>query len=252
MIITIDGVKCEATNGEMLLQVARRHNIYIPTLCHSDALPGLGSCRLCMVEVMDKGRKSIVASCIYPVKSEIEVLTHSDKIKSIRKNLLMLLYARAPQDKTINELRREYGVPDKIRFSGKKEEHCILCGLCVKACDEMGSSAISTVNRGITKRVSTPYDEPSANCIGCGACAHVCPTDAINIEENGGYRAIWNKTFQLIKCEKCGKPFATKEQLEYTSKKLGIDSSIVVCQSCRKAEAGEKLKDIFEQVSTIR
>ncbi len=248
MIITIDGIKCEAENGEMLLQIAKRNGISIPTLCHSDALPGLGSCRLCMVEVIDKGRKNIVASCIYPVRGEIDVFTNSDEIKNIRKNLLMMLYARAPQDETINKLRKEYGVPDNIRFSGENEEHCILCGLCVKACEELGSSAISTVNRGVTKKVSTPYDEPSSQCIGCGACASVCPTDAIRIEESEDTRTIWNKTFKLIKCEKCGKPFATKEQLQYINKKLGVEPKEVLCEKCKKTETAEKLKDIFERV----
>ena len=245
MKITIDGIVCDAEKGEMLLQIARRNNIFIPTLCHSDALPGLGSCRLCMVEAMDRGRRSVVASCIYPVKGEIEVFTHSDKIKSIRKNLLMLLYARAPEDETINRLRKEYEVPDNIRFSDDKEEHCILCGLCVKACEELGSSAISTVNRGVTKKVATPYDEPSSQCIGCGACAYVCPTDAIKIEENDGERTIWNKTFQLVRCERCDKPFATREQLEYSNKKLGTDCGEASCEVCKKAVVGEKLKDIY-------
>lgn len=248
MKITIDGIVCEAEKGEMLLQIARRNHIHIPTLCHSDALPGLGSCRLCVVEILDRGRRSVVASCIYPVKNEIEVFTHSDKIKSIRKNLLMLLYARAPQDETIDRLRREYQVPDTMRFSGDKDEHCILCGLCVKACQELGSSAISTVNRGITKKVSTPYDEPSAQCIGCGSCAYVCPTNAIKIEEADGVRTIWNKEFQLVRCARCGKPFATMEQLEYNRKKLGTDHSEQLCQSCKKAVAAEKLRDIYERV----
>lgn len=248
MKITIDGIFCEAEKGEMLLQIARRNNIYIPTLCHSDALPGLGTCRLCVVEILDRGRKGVVASCIYPVKNEIEVFTHSDKIKSIRRNLLMLLYARTPQDETIDSLRKEYHVPDNIRFSGDKDEHCILCGLCVRACQELGTSAISTVNRGITNKVSTPYDEPSTQCIGCGSCAYLCPTNAIKIEEINGVRTIWNKEFRLVRCTRCGKPFATKEQLEYNRKKLGEDHVELLCESCKKAVTGEKLRDIYERV----
>ena len=246
MKIIIDGKVCIAQKGEMLLQIARRNNIFIPTLCHSEALPGMGSCRLCVVEIEDGGRKSIVASCIYPVRREIKVFTDSEKIKAIRKDLLMLLYARAPEDDRINNLRKEYGVPDKIRFSGDKEEHCILCGLCVKACEEMGSNSISTIMRGVTKKVSTPYDEPSSSCIGCGSCAYVCPTDAIEMIEADGIRTIWNKDFELVKCEKCGKAFATKEQLEYNRKKLGENHLDIYCEACKKAITVEKLKDIYQ------
>ena len=247
MKIIIDGIECEAQSGEMLLQIAKRNGIFIPTLCHSDALPGLGSCRLCIVEIEEKGHKRIVASCLYPVRSEIVVYTHSEKINFMRKNLLMLLYARAPLDDTINKLRKEYGVADDIRFSGDPDEHCILCGLCVKACEEMGSFAISTVMRGVTKKVSTPYDEPSAPCIGCASCAHVCPTDAIKVTEKNGIRTIWNKDFQLVKCERCGKPFATEEQLEYNRNKLSEKELEYeyFCEGCKKALISEKLKEIY-------
>lgn len=248
MKIIIDGMECEAQKGEMLLQVAKRNNIFIPTLCHSEALPGLGNCRLCIVEVEEKGHKKIVASCLYPVRGEIVVYTHSEKINFMRKNLLMLLYARTPNDEAINKLRKEYGVTDNIRFSGDPDEHCILCGLCVKACEEIGSFAISTVMRGVTKKVSTPYDEPSAPCIGCASCAHVCPTDAIKVTEINGIRTIWNKDFPLIHCERCGKPFATKEQLDFNRKKLDkreLEFELY-CNNCKKVLVSEKLKCIYK------
>ena len=246
MIITIDGLKCNAKKGEILLQIAKRNGINIPTLCHNEALPALGNCRLCMVEILENNRRRIVASCVYPVRSEIQVFTKSDKIKAIRKNLLMLLRARAPENKVINGLCKEYGVVNENRFIGRVEENCILCGLCVKACEEMGSNAISTINRGVTKEVSTPYKEPSSQCIGCGACAHVCPTNAISIEENEDIRTIWNKTFKLIRCENCGKPFATQEQLEFINERTDLTKKL--CEDCKKRDLGEKLKEIFEKV----
>lgn len=248
MKIIIDGITCHAQKGEMLLQIAKRNNIFIPTLCHSEALPGIGSCRLCIVEIEDKGHKSIVASCIYPVRNEIKVYTHSDRIIAMRKDLLMLLYARVPNNDVIDKLRKEYRVPDMIAFKGDKDENCILCGLCVKACEEMGLYAISTINRGVTKQVSTPYHEPSSTCIGCGSCAYVCPTYAIDIKEDHGIRRIWNKDFQLVKCEKCGKAFATKEELEYNKKKLKQDEVDTLCESCKKTLVAEKLKEIYEGV----
>lgn len=248
MNITIDGKQCEACSGEYILDVARRNGIEIPTLCHSDALPGLGSCRLCIVEVIERGRSRVVTSCIFPITREVEVLTKSEKIISMRKTIIMLLSLRAPQNEYMKKLREEYGISDKEieRFTVDRSEECILCGLCVKACEAMGSNAISTVNRGISKKVSTPYDEPSEECIGCGACASVCPTGAIKFSDFDGQRTMWNKTFKLIRCEKCGHYFATQEQIEYINRKLGSESNEMLCDKCRRVQLAENLKNIFE------
>lgn len=248
MKITIDGKQCEARSGEYILDVARRNGINIPTLCHSDALPGQGSCRLCIVEVIERGRSRVVTSCIFPITREVEVLTKSEKIINMRKTIVMLLSLRAPQNEYMKKLREEYGIQDKEieRFNVDRSEECILCGLCVKACEEVGTCAISTVNRGVTKKVSTPYDEPSAYCIGCGACAFVCPTGAIKISDSNGHRTIWNKEFKLIKCEECGHYFATQEQMDYIKHKLGTETNEMLCEKCRRVLLAEKLKNVFE------
>jgi len=251
MNIIIDGKACQAERGEYILHVARRNGIHIPTLCHSDALPGQGNCRLCIVEVIDGGRSKVVTSCIFPVTREVEVITNSKKIRSMRKTIIMLLLARAPEALGLKELGREYGVGSTERFNVDISEECILCGLCVRACDEMGGGAISTVNRGVTKKISTPYDEPSQTCIGCGACASVCPTGAIKIGEEDGIRTIWGKDFKLLKCSKCGEYFATPEQIEYAKNRMGTQADISLCQKCKKKVAGEKLKDIYEGVKPV-
>ena len=158
MNITIDGKACEAKSGEYILDVARRNGIQIPTLCHSDALPGLGSCRLCIVEVIERGRSRIVTSCIFPITREIEVLTKSEKIIIMRKTIIKLLSLRVPQNEYMKKLRKEYNVQDEEleRFNVDRSENCILCGLCAKACEAMGTNAISTVNRGIVKKYLLP------------------------------------------------------------------------------------------------
>lgn len=252
MNITIDGKQCEARSGEYILDVARRNGIEIPTLCHSDALPGMGSCRMCIVEVIERGRSRVVTSCIFPITREVEVLTKSEKIIDMRKTIIMLLSLRAPHNEYMKNLRKEYDIQDKEieRFNVNANEECILCGLCVKACEAVGSNAISTVNRGISKKVSTPFDEPSKECIGCAACAGICPTGAIKVSDSNGHRTIWNKEFKLIKCEKCGTYFETQEQMDYIRQKLGTETNEMLCEKCRRLQLAESLKSVFENIPT--
>lgn len=249
MNITIDGKVCEAEAGEFLLTIAQRNHIYIPTLCHSDALPGQASCRLCIVEVIENSQRKVVTSCVYPVTKEIEVITNSAKIFAMRKTIIMLLSARVPNNEHINKLREEYSVPQITRFTSDGSEQCILCGLCVKACETFSLSAISTINRGITKKVATPYDEPSETCIGCGTCAQVCPTGAITIHEEQNKRTIWNKKFELVSCQRCGKHFATKEQIQYIHTKLGSTDDEMLCEKCKRTTIFNKIKDIYGTVA---
>ncbi|WP_461206779.1 2Fe-2S iron-sulfur cluster-binding protein [Clostridium sp. DL1XJH146] len=249
MKIIIDGKQYEAQAGETILQVARREGVKIPTLCHNDALPGLGTCRLCIVEVIQNNRAKVVTSCVYPITREIEVLTKSEKIIKMRKRIIKFLYDRTPRNEEINKLRIEYGIPN-ITINVDNPEQCILCGLCVRACEKLGTSAIATVNRGIDKKISTPYDEPSKVCIGCGSCAYVCPTNAIKIKEEAGVRTIWGKEFKMMKCSECGEFFATKEEYYYAENKLSEEkkSKDILCEKCRKKQNANKLKDIFENV----
>jgi bidirectional [NiFe] hydrogenase diaphorase subunit len=245
MKILIDGRECEANHGDFILDIARKNNIYIPTLCHSDALPGLGSCRLCIVEAVENNKSRVVTSCLYPITREIEVRTNSDKIRSIRKTIIMLLSARCPDNELIKKLKDEYGVTDTERFAMDKNEECILCGLCVKACDEIGSSAIQAVNRGVTKKISTPYDEPSTACIGCGACAQVCPTGAIKMTESQSKRVIWNKEFEMLPCSKCGCYYTTMEQEEFIKNRLCGSIEEILCPDCRKKNIAEKFALLY-------
>ncbi|MCL2068042.1 MAG: 2Fe-2S iron-sulfur cluster-binding protein [Treponema sp.] len=237
MKIIIDGKTCEAEAGQFLREVARQNGIEIPSLCHHSALPGQACCRLCIVEVEDPGgARSVVVSCVYPVKESITVHTRSEKIIRLRRDILALLKERAPAfEGTLAEYCSEYGVSGcNLRFNVKKDEKCILCGLCVKACEEMGTSAIQTVMRGIHKLVSTPFNEPSSVCIGCASCARVCPADAIEWSNDGDKRAIWGKTFTLLKCASCREPYATEDELKWLKGRL-IDTELNLeyCPKCR-------------------
>lgn len=241
MKIKIDNKEIEVTPGETILEAARQAEINIPTLCYSKAFGGKGHCRMCMVEVKTGSTSRLVASCTYPIYNEIEVTTSTPAIEKIRRNIVMLLTKRAAGSQFMQDLHQEYGCPENA-LASDFNERCILCRLCVNACAEMGTSAISAVLRGTEKRISTPYDEPAAPCIGCAACAQVCPTGAITVTEEGNQRFIWNKTFELVSCAKCGKLFATKEQLEYVASNSKVElAEHQLCESCRKKEVASKL-----------
>ncbi len=237
MLININGQKCYAENGEYILDVAKKYNIDIPTLCDHEAFEGQACCRLCLVEIEDNGKKGVVVSCVYPVKDGLMVFTETPKIAKLRKNILTLLKQKAPgASGRIDLYFEKYGI--KVDDS-EKNQKCILCGLCTQACKILGNSAISPVGRGIGKEIQTPFNEPAEACIGCLACASVCPCSAIDYSENNGERTIWGKTFTLEKCNKCGKPFATTEEINWMEEK-GIELD-KLCKKCRRKASVESI-----------
>jgi heterodisulfide reductase subunit A len=180
--LILDGKEVEAEQGATILEVARKNSIPIPALCYHPALEAYGACRLCTVEVVARGRKRLVTSCNYPVAEGIEVHTNSEEVRKARSVILELLLARCPDVELIQDLAAQYGV-DRPRFS-LEGDNCILCGLCARICKErMGVGAIGLLGRGIDQKVSTPFGKPSDVCRTCGACAFVCPTGAIKLEE---------------------------------------------------------------------
>lgn len=243
MNITIDGTAYDCTKGEYLLEVARRNNIYIPTLCHHEGLGSLGACRVCIVELIKGGRSSIVVSCVYPIEQDgLEVLTASDKVKEQRGIILTLLSRLAPNAKVIKQMASFAGV-DLPRLSDKPGgDTCILCGRCTTACELVGSGAIAKVNRGTIKAIDTPYDEPSDECIGCVSCAHVCPTDSIPYTETEGGVTIWGRIFEPLRCDVCGTRISTDELIaQAKTKSMGKEPESLQCLSCRKAAVAEKI-----------
>ena len=173
--LQIDEKEVTAKEGMTLLEAAHGAGISIPTLCHHEKLEPFGGCRLCIVEVEDRGWTKLVVSCVYLAAENLVVSTRSEKIDRIRKNLLELLLAHAPDSPQLQELAVEYGA-DKDRFE-KEASFCIHCGLCVRYCAEVKKkNAVGFVDRGIRKEISFIPEIASKECSDCKECFPLCPT----------------------------------------------------------------------------
>jgi heterodisulfide reductase subunit A len=207
--ITIDGQKVQGEEGQTILQVARAAGIEIPTLCYHPLLSPYGACRLCVVEVVANGRLGLQTSCTYPIEEGLEVLSRSPSVVEARRMVLGLLLSRTPHVELVQDLAREYGVTAPPFPTETPDERCVLCGHCVRTCDELVQAHVLNFSeRGIERRVGPPFLEKTRQCIGCGACTIVCPTGAIEIvlEQDAVYeekplgptRAIYVPSLQAV------------------------------------------------------
>ncbi len=236
--LTIDNKKIQAEEGQTLLEVARKNGIVVPTLCHNESLEPSGSCRLCSVEVGEGSRAKVVTSCLYPVAEGLVVNTRSERVQNVRRTVMQLLLARAPESQQIADMAKEMGIDVEPRFKPSDDgSKCILCRLCVRTCENIvGVSAIGFSFRGPEKNVCTPFHESSNVCIGCGACAYVCPTGHIEMRTSpsGDVRTIWGRDFKMAVCKVCGRYFAPEDQLQHISGRTGVPmDTLMVCSSCR-------------------
>ena len=206
-IMTIDGQSIEFTDEPNVLSVIRKAGIDIPTLCYHSELSIYGACRLCTVE-NDRGKT--FASCSEKPKDGMVIYTNTPRLMRYRKLILELLLAAHCRDCTtciksgechLQELAHRMGVHE-IRFENVREQQpidtsshaiirdpnkCILCGDCVRMCDNVQNiNAIDFAYRGTDAQVMPAFNKKIAetDCVGCGQCRVVCPTGAISIRTN--------------------------------------------------------------------
>ena len=178
ILIEIDGKEVGAREGMTVLEAARNAGISIPTLCHHEKLEPFGGCRICIVEVEVRGWTRLVVSCVYPVAQNLVVRTRSDKIDRIRKMIVELLMAHAPDSPELQDLAKTYGA-DRDRFE-KEVSFCIHCGLCVRYCAEVKKkNAVGFIDRGIRKEISFIPEISAKECWDCKECFPLCPTSAL-------------------------------------------------------------------------
>jgi len=172
--LQVNGLEIQVQKGTTLLEAARMIGFPIPTLCHMEGLSPYGACRLCVVEIGEGEKAKVVSSCTYPAQDGLKFRTASARVLRARKMVLELLLASCPQSKTIQDLAAAHNVRQQ-RF---RQEHddCILCGLCVRICEEqMMAKAIGFRGRGQGRSIGTPFDIKSEECRLCGGCMYVCP-----------------------------------------------------------------------------
>ncbi len=186
--LTINDQKITVLEDSMLIKAVIGAGISLPTLCYHKDLTPNGTCRLCLCEIEIRGRKRLVTACNYPVREEMTVWTKSERVVRHRKLLAQMYLGRWPNVPVVQDVARRCGVTDGAAFQSDltdpNPKACILCGHCVKACEEFIQERIlDFAGRGILRHLTMPFGETDPHCIGCTSCAFVCPTGAIQVVE---------------------------------------------------------------------
>ncbi|MDR1167831.1 MAG: [FeFe] hydrogenase, group A [Heliobacteriaceae bacterium] len=210
----IDGKEIEYADEPNILEVIRKAGMNVPTFCYRPDLTSFGACRMCVVEIEGRG---IQSSCTMPPEPGLKISLNTEKTRRIRKTVLELLLASHDRECLtcersgtceLQKYAEEYGIK-QIRYPSETEHlpadtsnpslvrdpnKCILCGACVRACEEFqGHAVLGFANRG-SKTVVQPFrgeELSNVDCIYCGQCFAVCPTGALTV--NSDIEKVWDK-----------------------------------------------------------
>jgi len=227
--ITIDGKNFTTEKGKTILEVCRDNGIHVPTLCYHPRLRLVGACRVCVVEV--QGARTLMTACTAPVDRDgMVVATRSDRVLEARKMVVELLLAsgdhnclyceangRCELQDLVYELKIEYPRfpvdppqwprDDTNPMIFRDLNKCILCGRCVRACNEVQvNNVIDFGYRGSRAKIVTAYDKNYADstCVFCGECVQVCPTGAL-VENKALFGGRpWQADVVSTTCPYCG------------------------------------------------
>ncbi len=227
--ITLNGSSVSARGGETIMEVADQAGVIIPRLCHDPRLKPSGACRLCIVEV--EGDAAPVPACATVARAGMTVETDTDEIRELRRALIDLFLSDHNSDCltcsscgscSLQEYAYEYGVretslagraqhrvidQDPDPFIARDMSKCILCGRCVRICDEVEAAfAIGWQGKGFDTGVGTPFGASlkKTPCEFCGQCVSTCPTGALTDALSVGKARDWETTKTLTTCGYCG------------------------------------------------
>jgi len=242
--ITINGEKFECEEGMSILHACRMNGFDIPTVCNHDAVKPLGMCGVCVVSVASEDnpdKKKVVPSCVMKVKAGNIIETESPDVIAKRGENIKKLLAYAPNDLVLMDLAETYCADidsiEKVEGSGD----CLKCGLCTRVCSQVIGLDWSWKPKDGYPRDSAPPE----GCIGCLACAYVCPTGCIDYEISEDSRKIWGKEHALHKCKECGAANITVDQKEWLEKRLDLPADYYdLCDECKRKHIAETMKKI--------
>lgn len=225
--LTINGQQVKVPAGSTILDAAQQLGIFIPTFCHDPSLPGIASCRICVVEV--QGSKNLTPSCMAQVREGMVVETDSPAVLEARRTILQLILANHPMDCLTCEKNGDcrlqdycflYGVKES-GFTGEKHSYpveednpyiirdmnkCILCAKCVRTCAQVPERAvIDYAFRGFQTRIAPPMDTTlgQSDCVYCGRCVALCPVGALSYKRLKGRGRTWEVQKKPVTCTFC-------------------------------------------------
>ncbi|PKL52209.1 MAG: hypothetical protein CVV37_02380 [Nitrospira bacterium HGW-Nitrospira-1] len=225
--LTINGKEVHAPEGATLIDAAEMNGIHIPNLCYLKGMKGIGSCRICLVEL--EGMKAPMTACTTKVKEGMNISTATEKVQEVRKFVIDLILSMHPLDcmtctkagvcnlqqyaydfglKESSFTKKKFGYPtdEANPFIKRDPEYCVLCSRCVRICKDQGTSVLEFSGRGVGARVVTANDIPlqESSCTFCGSCIDVCPVNAILESDRQTKGREWEYTKTASVCLSCG------------------------------------------------
>jgi predicted molibdopterin-dependent oxidoreductase YjgC len=228
MKITINNKRLIAREGQTILEAARAHGVYIPTLCYHEKIGALARCRACAVEV--KGRPALITACNTPVLDGMEIVTNSERAIEAQRFVIKLALSSGNHDCMICEKSGEcelqdaaynLGLEDADLWKGDRaprfddssafirmdHARCILCGRCVEACSRLVVNRVARVmNRGYDSKIGFGSDLSMGDspCVQCGECTQVCPVGALTAKKSIGKARLRDVVKTRTTCPYCG------------------------------------------------